>query len=128
MPPLKRKANRCVRGFLLLTMMRVCVGCSEKRSAPPDYHSDAVGTAADALQKLRESDYDALLMDVRMPGMSGLELLKEVKDSHPQVKVVLISGYSSSDVESQAEQCQADGFLGKPLMMADIEKLLNNLL
>jgi hypothetical protein len=41
---------------------------------------------------------------------------------------VLISGYSVNEVNSQASDIKADGFLGKPLMMSDVEKLLNSLL
>ncbi len=81
-----------------------------------------------ALEELKSGRFSMVITDMRMPNMSGLELLQEVKSSLPKVKVVLISGYSGSNVLSQAGEFQADGFLGKPLMMADIEKLLNDLL
>jgi YesN/AraC family two-component response regulator len=69
-----------------------------------------------------------VITDMRMPGMSGLELLHEVKNKKPDLPVVLISGYSVDDVDSDIVDTKADGFLNKPFMMADIEKLLENLL
>ncbi len=81
-----------------------------------------------ALEELEKGDFSMVITDMRMPNMSGLELLKEVKTKYPKISVVLISGYSSGEVESQAEMLHADGFLGKPLMMSDLEQLLNTLL
>jgi len=93
-----------------------------------DYESEVASDGIQALEELKSGGFSMVITDMRMPKMSGLELLKEIKDSHSKVKVVLISGYSTGDIESQAEEYRADGFLGKPLMMADIEKLLNDLL
>ncbi len=93
-----------------------------------DRESEVAEDGMEALQKLQAGNISMVITDMRMPKMSGLELLQKVKEQHPKVKVVLISGYSSSDIESQAQEGHADGFLGKPLMMADIEKLLNDLL
>ncbi|MEW5797225.1 MAG: response regulator [Candidatus Zixiibacteriota bacterium] len=81
-----------------------------------------------ALDALKSGNFSIVITDMRMPKMTGLELLQQVKENHPKVKVVLISGYSGSEIETQAEALKADGFLGKPLMMADIEKLLKELL
>jgi CheY-like chemotaxis protein len=81
-----------------------------------------------ALEELRSGNFSMVITDMRMPKMTGLELLEKIKTEHPKVKVVIISGYSGSQIETQAEALKADGFLGKPLMMADIEKLLKDLL
>jgi len=93
-----------------------------------NYESNVASDGIQALEELKSGGFSMVITDMRMPKMSGLELLKEIKTSHPKVKVVVISGYSNSDIESQASEYKADGFLGKPLMMADIEKLLDDLL
>lgn len=93
-----------------------------------DYDSVVASDGLKALEELKSGNFSMIITDMRMPNMSGLELLQEVKSSHPKIKVVLISGYSTADIETQAEEFKADGFLGKPLMMADIEKLLQDLL
>jgi DNA-binding NtrC family response regulator len=93
-----------------------------------DCASDLANDGHQALSKLAEGDFSMLITDMRMPNMTGLELLKEVKSRYPKLPVVLISGYSGGQIESQPEMAEADGFLGKPLMMSDIEKLVRDLL
>jgi len=93
-----------------------------------DYQSVRASDGQDALQKLANGEFSLVITDMRMPNMSGMELLREVKGKFPEVPVVLISGYAVSDVEDETGAARPDGFLAKPFMMSDIEKLLNNLL
>ena len=93
-----------------------------------DYESTTAADGLQALDELEADKYAMVITDMRMPRMSGLELLQKVKENHPKIKVVLISGYSSGEIEAQASDLKADGFIGKPLMMADIEKVLSDLL
>jgi len=93
-----------------------------------DYESKIASDGIQALEELEANKYAMVITDMRMPKMSGLELLQKVKESYPKIKVVIISGYSGGEIVSQAQDLKADGFIGKPLMMADIEKLLSDLL
>lgn len=91
-----------------------------------DYESEQASDGADALRKLESEQFAMVITDMRMPNMTGLELLQEVKSRYPRVPVVIISGYSMGDLEGHG--IRPDGILGKPLLMADIERLLNSLL
>ena len=91
-----------------------------------EYQSVRASDGSEALTCLEEGGIAMVITDMRMPNMTGLELLKEVKEKYPTVPVVLISGYSMSQID--AKPLKADGFIGKPLMMADIERVLNDLL
>jgi len=82
----------------------------------------------DALDKVGSSDIAMVITDMRMPKMSGLELLQAVKKQQPNLPVVMISGYSIDEFDSELVTTKADGFLNKPFMMSDIEKLLSDLL
>jgi len=82
----------------------------------------------DALVRVDSDDIAMVITDMRMPKMSGLELLRALKDKRPQLPVVVISGYSVDEVDSDLVTTKADGFLNKPFMMSDIEKLLSDLL
>lgn len=93
-----------------------------------DYESVRANDGAQALDALGRDQFAMVITDMRMPNMSGLELLKAVKENHPKIPVVLISGYSVADMEGGIDGVHPDGFLGKPLMMSDIERLLNTLL
>ncbi len=92
-----------------------------------DYVSERAGDGTEALEKLETHSFSMVITDLRMPTMTGLELLEKVKQKYPKLPVVLISGYSMDDVEAEGGM-SPDGFLAKPFMMSDIEKLLNSLL
>ena len=68
-----------------------------------------------------------IITDMRMPNMTGLELIARVKEKYPKMPVVLISGYSVSEIDG-AHDAKPDGFLAKPFLMSDIEKLVSTLL
>ena len=93
-----------------------------------DYPSVRASDGQEALNELEKRDFAMVITDMRMPNISGLELLREVKSKHPKLPVVLISGYSVAEIKSEIESTKPDGFLPKPFMMSDIEKLLNSLL
>ena len=93
-----------------------------------DFESVRASDGSEALNKLENGNFSLVITDMRMPNMSGMELVHEVKKRFPKLPVVLISGYTVSELESQTGHLQSDGFLGKPLMMSDIEKVLNSLL
>ena len=93
-----------------------------------DYESVMAADGIEALEKLSESKISLIITDMRMPKMTGMELLSEVKEKYPKIPVVLISGYSVGDMKTETGGNKPDGFLAKPFMMSDIEELLNNLL
>jgi CheY-like chemotaxis protein len=92
-----------------------------------DYSSERASDGDEALEKLEKSEYSIVISDMRMPNMTGLELLEHVKNKHPKMPVVIISGYAMKD-ETSPSGHKPDGFLSKPFLMSDIERLLNTLL
>jgi CheY-like chemotaxis protein len=93
-----------------------------------DYESVRAPDGDQALQELEKNNFSMVITDMRMPKMTGMELVDAVKSRYPKIPVVLISGYSVNELDSDEGHTKPDGFLGKPLMMSDIEKLLNTLL
>jgi PAS domain S-box-containing protein len=91
---------------------------------------DATGDAGEALAKLESTSYDIVLMDIRMPGMSGMELYARVIDKHPKLtgKVIFMTG-DSSDLTTRAflEQNKLT-FLTKPFDIETLLKKVNGLL
>lgn len=84
----------------------------------------AVITARDgeeALAKLREENYDMVFTDIKMPGMSGLEVAEKVKASQPWLPVVIVTGYGTDEHEARAAAAGVSGFLRKPLSPEMIE-------
>jgi len=77
--------------------------------------------AQEALSKLDAEDYDVVFTDIKMPGMSGLEMAERVKERRPWLPVVIVTGYGSPDNEARAEAAGVSGFLRKPLSPEMIE-------
>jgi CheY-like chemotaxis protein len=75
----------------------------------------------EALRKLNEEKYDLVYSDIRMPGMSGLEVAEKVRARRPWTPVVIITGYGTDIAEERAKAAGVSKFLHKPLSPAMIE-------
>jgi CheY-like chemotaxis protein len=82
----------------------------------------------EALEQLRRTKYDMVFTDLRMPNMDGLDLLKAIKLEHPDMPVVVVTGYSGNETRNEVLAEKADGFLSKPFRVNDIQTLLTSLL
>lgn len=81
---------------------------------------------AEALQKLEErrGQVDVVLMDIKMPGMDGVTLLKEVKRLYPEIEVALVTAYASVETARNAVRLGAVDYLIKPFNRADLEEII----
>ena len=93
-----------------------------------DFEGVNVESGEKALESLESEQYDMVITDLKMPGMSGEELFSAVKQDHPEMPVVVITGYSVSSPETQIILGKADGFLHKPFKVTDVEGLLKDVL
>ena len=75
----------------------------------------------EALRKLNEEKYDLVYTDIRMPGMSGLEVAEQVKARKPWTPVVIITGYGTDAAEARAKAAGVSSFVHKPLSPEMIE-------
>ncbi len=75
----------------------------------------------EALRKLNEEKYDLVYTDIRMPGMSGLEVAEQVKARRPWTPVVIITGYGTDAAEARAKAAGVSSFVHKPLSPEMIE-------
>ncbi len=73
-----------------------------------------------AIAAFRESPSDVALLDIRMPGMSGLELLRELKAIDPAVEVILLTGYESIEYVREAMRLGACEYITKPYLVEDL--------
>jgi len=75
----------------------------------------------EALRKLNEEKYDLVYTDIRMPGMSGLEVAEQVKARKPWTPVVIITGYGTDAAQARAKAAGVSSFVHKPLSPEMIE-------
>jgi DNA-binding NtrC family response regulator len=86
----------------------------------------AVGDAELALEQVAQRTFDAVMTDVSLPGMSGIELAKELVKRYPKLPVVISSGYGSLNVEFLIGNTQSSVMLlPKPYDLDMLEKTLN---
>src|SRR5438445_473898 len=76
---------------------------------------DTADSAAAALERISARDYDAIVADIRMPGMDGLELLAEIRTHRPDTPTLMITGYGEHDLVVQALRAGAYDFIRKPI-------------
>jgi DNA-binding NtrC family response regulator len=89
-----------------------------------EFNSKRAGNGQEALDILNKDNFSMVITDLRMPEMSGSELLKNIKKKYPDLPVVVISGYNLAEEEDTLMATLADGFINKPFKMVDIEGLL----
>jgi len=75
--------------------------------------ADEAGNGQEALQKIREGDYDVILLDISMPGRSGLEVLKDIRAERPKLPVLILSMHSEEQYAVRALRAGASGYLTK---------------
>ncbi|MBN2124423.1 MAG: sigma-54-dependent Fis family transcriptional regulator [Deltaproteobacteria bacterium] len=75
---------------------------------------EATSSGPEALARLEKKPFDVMFVDVKMPGMSGLEVLQKVKESYPETIVVIITAYGSIDTAVEAMKMGATDYLLKP--------------
>jgi DNA-binding NtrC family response regulator len=87
-------------------------------------HAITVQDGETALKSLNEEPIGLVITDLRMPKMSGVELLRSIKAQSPDLPVVVISGFSLSEDDDRVVREIADGFLAKPFKMEDVRSLI----
>ncbi len=78
------------------------------------YEVSSAASGFEALNKLKKYPFDILFVDIKMPGMDGIELLQRVKQEYPQTFVVIITAYGSIDTSVNAMKMGASDYLLKP--------------
>ena len=85
------------------------------------YEVRTAGSAEDALREVARESPEMAVLDLKMPGMSGLDLLKELRQQDPSTRVLMLTGYGSIATAVQAVREGAVGYLPKP---ADADEIL----
>ena len=82
---------------------------------------DTSTSGEDALTKVKGKEFDAIILDLAMPGMSGIEALNRIRSENPDVQIIMLTGHGSIEKGVEAMKAGAVDFLEKP---ADLNKIL----
>ncbi len=92
------------------------------------YNVLIANTGNDALEILRNHRVDLAITDIRMPDINGLDLLTAIKNNYPGTKVIIMTAYGSSDIQKEANKRGSLYYIEKPFEIADIRKLILDIL
>jgi len=93
-----------------------------KTLALAEYDVDTASDAASALERLRDAgpDYGLLIADLKMPGMDGLSLIRQVKRLTPSLPIIIITGFSTESAAIEAVNLGVAGYLTKPFRVPQV--------
>ena len=90
------------------------------------YQVEVAENGEEALPIVERRDFNVIIVDLRLPGMNGLEVLKLVKAKRPSIKSIIITAYPTDLSREQAQQLGPLDYLVKPIFPADLEKLIQD--
>ncbi len=90
-----------------------------------NYETTVATNGQEAIHYLNEIDFDLAILDIRMPDISGIDLLRVVKEKAPETEVVMITAYASIDTATKALRAGALDYLIKPFDLASVREIVN---
>jgi len=105
-----------MRHMLIVEDERDICDCLQEFFGSKGFKCSSAFSGEEALHKLEEETRkpDVILLDILLPGLSGIEVLKKVKDLHPQARVVMVTALDREDLRLQARRYGACGYVTKP--------------
>jgi two-component system response regulator AtoC len=88
------------------------------------YNVTTAETGEETIELIKNHDFDALILDVRLTGKSGIEILKEVKQIKPQINSIIMTAYPSVELAVEAMKAGAAEYIVKPFSPDKLEKLI----
>lgn len=98
------------------------VGCREslRMILEPIYEVHTAGNGQEAINFISQKKVDLVTLDLNMPGLSGIEVLKEIKKLRPDIEVMIVTGYGTLSNAQEAFDYGAETFISKPFNVSDI--------
>jgi len=92
------------------------------------YQVATAETGEEALEMIEKQDFSVMILDVRLPGKTGIKVLREVKALKPQIKSIVITAYPTVELADEAMKLGAVDYLIKPVAPDDLERLIRETL
>jgi two-component system response regulator PilR (NtrC family) len=84
------------------------------------YDVRSAGDGDEAIDTLEQEKFDLVLLDIKMPRVSGFDVLKHVKERHPGTKVVMLTGFADLKNAIESKKLGAEDFVSKPYDLVDL--------
>jgi DNA-binding NtrC family response regulator len=96
--------------------------------AKHDYEVVTASSGEEATLKLKEKKYNLVITDISMPGMSGLELLTNIKENFPEIDVIVMTAYGSPEKKEEAFNSGAKYYVEKPFEIKEMKQMVMEIL
>ena len=90
------------------------------------YAAEGAGDGSEALTKHGEAPFDLVITDLNMPGMTGIELIKEMSKEETTTEFIIITGYASLDTAIEAVKAGAFDYIVKPFRIEELKVVIKN--
>jgi DNA-binding NtrC family response regulator len=87
---------------------------------------NTVTSGEEAVEKVEDKTFDAIILDLSMPGIGGLETLKRIKKKKPEAEIIILTGHGSIKTGIEAMKLGAEDFLEKPVDITDLLKKISD--
>ena len=91
------------------------------------HQCDALDSPEKALELYRQQRYSLVISDLKMPGIDGIELLRQIRCSNPAAEVIIVTGYANEQTAAFALRQGARAFLPKPVDLEEIMNIISSL-
>jgi len=89
------------------------------------HHVIIADSGSQAIDRVKKQSFDMVFMDIKMPGMNGVETLKKIKEKRPGTVVIMMTAYAVDDLLRQSVAEGAEGLLYKPVNMEQVFQLID---
>jgi FixJ family two-component response regulator len=83
-------------------------------------HVEAFASGSEFVERLQTGNWQVVLLDMHIPGLTGFDVLKRIREERPELAVIMITGYEGTDVRQRAYEAGAQGFLLKPFLFSEL--------
>ncbi len=88
----------------------------------PNYQVHTADCVEAGLKLLKEKQPDTIVMDIRMPGMSGIEGLRQIREIDPNLSVIMLTGFGALDTAKEALRLGANDYISKPFDAHEMQR------
>lgn len=96
--------------------------------ATPPFMVEVVDAGEKALKKVLTDRFDLMIVDLRLPDMDGLALIKAVRQFDPFMKVIVMTAYGSPETEAEVRKLGIHGYVTKPFIIEDMKMLISQIM
>lgn len=92
------------------------------------YEVEVAENGEEALEKIKKEEFGVIVLDLKLPGIDGLQVFEQAKELKPETKGVIITAYPSKETQEKAKRLGLMDYLSKPFKVEDLEKLISQAL